>query len=42
MASTAFFNNDNDNNSQNETEKIVRFENAILSENLSDRENENV
>ncbi|KYN38795.1 hypothetical protein ALC56_06794 [Trachymyrmex septentrionalis] len=47
MASAVFFNNDNDNddnndNTQNEIEKIARFENSILSKNLSDREIENV
>jgi len=42
MASAVFFNNDNGNdNTQNEIEKITRFENSI-SKNLSDREIENV
>ncbi|XP_012057134.1 PREDICTED: protein PFC0760c-like [Atta cephalotes] len=42
MASAVFFNNDNGNdNTQNEIEKITRFENSI-SKNLSDRKIENV
>jgi len=42
MASAVFFNNDTGNdNTQNEIEKITRFENSI-SKNLSDREIENV
>ncbi|KYN27220.1 hypothetical protein ALC57_03564 [Trachymyrmex cornetzi] len=48
MASAVFLNNDNDddnnndNDNQNEIEKIARFENAILSKNLSDQEIENI